>query len=230
MTKVVRFFITSSSATSTLDSVAASSALVASSRIRIGGSFRQRARDRQPLTLAARQGAPALAHFGVKPIDVVFDEIERLRPRGGRAHLLVGGVGFADAQIFCDRTIEQQRFLKNHADIAAKRGEFDVPHIHAVDLDESRLRIESAVQQRKRGRLSGSGRAHQRHGLARQRREIQVCDRRPLAVVGKRHVLELDTADQGGRALRRRAGRASPERCRARRKIRAIVAHPSPCD
>src|SRR5665647_1388902 len=48
ITKVVRFFITSSSAASTLDSVAVSSALVASSRIRIGGSFSSaRAFDRR---------------------------------------------------------------------------------------------------------------------------------------------------------------------------------------
>ena len=48
MTNVVRFFMTSSSATSNLDSVAASSALVASSRIRIGGSFSSaRAIDRR---------------------------------------------------------------------------------------------------------------------------------------------------------------------------------------
>ena len=49
--------------------------------------LQQRARNRQALALATRQRAPALAHFGVKTFDVVFDEIERLRPRGGRAHL-----------------------------------------------------------------------------------------------------------------------------------------------
>ena len=62
MTKVVRSFITSSSAACTFASVAASSALVASSRIRIGGFFEQRARDRDALALAARQHAAALAH------------------------------------------------------------------------------------------------------------------------------------------------------------------------
>ena len=56
------------------------------------------------------------------------------------------------------------------------------------------LRIEGAMQQRKRRRFAGAGRAHQRHGLARQRRKVQSRDRRPLAIVGKRHILELDAA------------------------------------
>ena len=64
--------------------------------------------------------------------------------------------------------------------------------VHAVDLDHAGLRIERAVQQRERGRLAGAGRADQRNGFARQRREREIGDRRPLAVVGERHVGEFD--------------------------------------
>ena len=50
------------------------------------------------------------------------------------------------------------------------------------------------MQQGKRGRLAGSGRAHQRHRFARQHGERQVGDRRALAVIGERNVLEFDQA------------------------------------
>ena len=61
MTKVVRPLITSSSACVTLASVTGSSALVASSRIRIGGFFSKRAGDGEPLAFAAGQKPAALA-------------------------------------------------------------------------------------------------------------------------------------------------------------------------
>ena len=54
--------------------------------------------------------------------------------------------------------------------------------------------------------------ADQRDGLARQRREVQIGDRRTLAVVGERHVLELDQAahaagiDRIGAVAHRRHG------------------------
>ena len=41
--------------------------------------------------------------------------------------------------------------------------------------------------------------ADQRDGLARQRGEVQIGDRRPLAVIGERHVVELDQPAQPAR-------------------------------
>ena len=41
--------------------------------------------------------------------------------------------------------------------------------------------------------------ADERDGLAGQRREVQVGDRRPLAVIGKRDVLEFDEAAHAAR-------------------------------
>ena len=61
MTNVVRPFITSSSAACTLASVAASSALVASSRIRIGGSFSSARAIDSRWRSPPESSAPALA-------------------------------------------------------------------------------------------------------------------------------------------------------------------------
>ena len=99
ITNVVRPFITSSRAALTLASVTASSALVASSRIRIGEILQQCARDREPLPLAAGQHPSALAGIGLKSLLVALDEFQRLRAAGCDPHLLLGRVRLADAQI-----------------------------------------------------------------------------------------------------------------------------------
>src|ERR1700731_1720974 len=106
ITNVVRPFITSSRAALSLASVTASSALVASSRIRIGGSFNS------ARALESRCRSPA--------------DNRRVR--------------LADAQIVGDRTVEQQRFLKHHADVPPQRRQRQAADVHAVDPDEAGLR------------------------------------------------------------------------------------------
>ncbi len=162
----------------------------------------ERARDRDALALAARQGASALAHLGVEAVRAAFDELERLGARTSRAHLLFRSVGLADDQVLLDRPVEQQRLLKHHADVVAQARKLDAANVHPVDLDDARLRIEGAVQQRERRRFAGAGRADQRDRLAGQRRERHVGDRGPLAVVGERDVLELDHAAHAARIHR----------------------------
>jgi hypothetical protein len=68
-----------------------------------------------------------------------------LRTFGRFAHLLLGCVWFSDPQIFNNRTVEQQRFLKHHANIPAQPGQLEFANIDPIDLDHARLRIEGAV-------------------------------------------------------------------------------------
>ena len=121
--------------------------------------------DRQPLALAARQHAAALAGVGLEAA-AALDEFERLRALGRFPHLGLGGVRLADAQILRDRAVEQQRLLKDDADVSPQRCQRDPAHVHAVDPDEAGLRIEGAMQQRNRCRLAGAGCADQRDSLA----------------------------------------------------------------
>ena len=93
MTKVVRPFMTSSSATLSRASVTGSSALVASSRIRIGGFFssaRAMARRWRSPPESSRPRSPSGAS---RPSGIAVDEVERLRAGRGVAHFGVGGVG-----------------------------------------------------------------------------------------------------------------------------------------
>ena len=54
------------------------------------------------------------------------------------------------------------------------------------------------MEQRERGRFAGAGGADEGDGLAGQRGEGQIGDRRALAVVGKRDVLGLHQAAHAG--------------------------------
>ena len=168
ITKVVRSFITSSSAACTLVSVWASSAEVASSRIRIGGFFKKRAGDRQPLTLAAGQETAALADDGVQACRGCVRR-NRAPGRARSASSISSSVasGLPRGEILADRAVEQQHFLEHHADVPAQRRELHLAQVDAVDGDAAGLRIEDAMQQRQRRGLAGAGRSDQRDHFAR---------------------------------------------------------------
>ena len=134
--------------------------------------------------------------MGVELLLAALDEIQRLGAGRGGAQFLIGRVRLADAEVLSERTIEQQRFLKHHADVSPQRRQLHRTYVHTVDLDDAGLRIERAMQQRDRGRLAGAGRTDQRDGLARQCGEGEILDRRPLAVIGERDVVEFDEARQ----------------------------------
>ena len=88
-----------SSACCTSRSLVVSSALVASSRMRIRGSFEQHPRDRQPLLLPAGEPVAALPHHGVVALGERQDPVVDVRrPRGG-LQLRLGGVGLGVAQV-----------------------------------------------------------------------------------------------------------------------------------
>src|SRR6516225_11951342 len=72
----------------------------------------QRAGDRQPLPLAARQHPPTLAGVGFESLFATLDELQRLGALRSDPQFLIRGVRLADPQIVGDRTVEQQGFLK----------------------------------------------------------------------------------------------------------------------
>ncbi len=148
-----------------------------------------------------------------------------MRALAGGAHLVDGGVGLADQEVLGDRSVEQQHLLEHDADVAAQAGEREIADVPAIDRDRARLRVEGAVEERERGRLARAGRTHQSDGLARKRSEGEVGDCRALAVVGERHVLELDQAlhpagvDGAGAVAHRRLGIEHIEELRDARRV-----------
>src|SRR3569623_15989 len=67
----------------------------------------QRARNREPLALAAGQHASALACIGVEFLLATFDEVERLRALGCLTQFLVSRIRLTDTQVLGDRAVEQ---------------------------------------------------------------------------------------------------------------------------
>ena len=118
--------------------------------------------------------------------------------------LLRRRVRLADAQILLDRSRKQHRLLEHDADIAAQRDERHVADVDAVDQHAAAVGIEDAMQQAERRRFARSGRADERDRLARRHVEGHVADRRPLAVVGKGHVLERHAPDEPAGVARAR--------------------------
>jgi len=155
---VVRSFINSSSAACTFISVVASSALVASSRIRMGGFFTnaraierrwrsppESIRPRSP-TLAAKPSGLA----SMKSSACAFAAAARISSSVAS--------GRPTRKVLADRAVEQQHLLEHHADVSAQRRKLQAAISIAVDLDRARLRIEHAVQERERRRLASPGR------------------------------------------------------------------------
>ena len=139
MTSVVRPFDEFARATAWIArSVSVSSAEVASSRIRIGGFFRNmRAMARRcfwppdsltprsPITVSSPAGRPAITSSS------------RAR-RAASTDLGLGGVEPAIGDVLAHRAGEQEDVLLHDADLAAQRGERHVADVDAVDGDRCR--------------------------------------------------------------------------------------------
>src|SRR5581483_2856853 len=83
----------------------------------------ERARDRDALPLPARERDPALADHRVVAVGKRGHELVRLREPGGLLDLLVRRVGAAEREVLADGRREQERILRDHADLAAQRRE-----------------------------------------------------------------------------------------------------------
>ena len=166
----------------------------------------QRAGDRDPLLLAARElGRPAVAE------GVELDHLER------PAHP-VPDLGFGElpdrerkGQVLANRHVREQGIvLEHHADPALVRRH--VVDRLAVQDDPAMGRGLEAREQHQAGGLARARRPEQGQELATGDVEVQVLDDQALAVVGLLHVLETDVGlvlHPGSlQRSRRRPGRA----------------------
>ena len=127
----------------------------------------QGARDRQTLTLAARERLAVLGHDGRVALRPHAHEVMRLRGARGRFQFGVGGVGLADAQVLGNRAVQQARILKDHRDLGAQRGEIHRADVMTVDGDAAGRRIVGAVEQGQGGGLARARGTHQRRPCCR---------------------------------------------------------------
>ena len=86
---------------------------------------------------------------------------------GGRAHLGVGGVRAAEADVGPGVGAEHHRVLRHQAQPRAHIGRVGIAQIHAVQPDRAAAaRVVEPQQQLQHRRLAGAGRADQGHRLA----------------------------------------------------------------
>ncbi len=174
MTKVVRSLVSAFKARWMRASVALSSALVASSRIRIGASLSiARAIDRRWRSPPDSERA-AFGDQGRIAVGFDDDEVMRLGSLRGGFEFRVARFGLADAQVVGDRAVEQARILEHHGDVLAQRMQTDLADVDAIDADAPCARIVGAIEQAQRRGLARAGRADQRHRAAGRDAETQV--------------------------------------------------------
>ena len=187
-------------------SVFASTALVASSRMRMRGSDRiararatrcrcppDRVSPRSPTTVAQRQ-----PHLGRVALGQLPDEPVRLGHPRSALDLVVGGVGTTVGDVRADRVGEQKAVLEGHADLASQRVQRDRAEVVAVDGHPSRVRVVEARQHGRDGGFAAAAGADDRDPLAGRDAQRQVAQDRCLFVVAERDAVELDLATHGG--------------------------------
>ena len=204
MTSVVRPRRRRSSASCTSRSLSASSELVASSSSSTRGIAQDRAGDRDPLPLAAGQAHALLAEEGVEALGQAVEELARRGRVGCRAHLLVGGLRPAVAQVRPGIGREDHRLLRHEADPGAKRHRVEIAQIGAVQQDRAGARVVEAHQQLEHAGLAGAGRTDQGDRLARRDRDVEPMQGRE---VGPRRIGEVDRGEAHSAARRLRQGR-----------------------
>ena len=193
MTIVVRSAISRSSASCTSRSLSASSADVASSSSSSGAFAQKRARDRDALSLTARQSRPAFAHERVEPFRKRTQEFLGMRIARGLPDLVLARVPIAVAEVVARGGGEHHRFLRHQRDALADVRRIGVLQVDAVDQHAPRLRIVEALGELEDGRLSGAGRPNHREPLARLHRQAEALER---GHIPPRRIMEGDVLER----------------------------------
>src|SRR5262249_25510853 len=113
--------------------------------------------DRDTLALAARERDAALADHGVVALRQALDELVRLRGPRSLLHLVLRELTATERDVVADGGAEEERILRDHADLASQRRERDVADVHAVDHDAPSEDVVEARHERRERRLAGAG-------------------------------------------------------------------------
>ena len=144
-------------------SVAGSTALVASSRIRQARIGDLRAHERDQLSLADRELFTALTGTGVQPV------LERAHPLAESqllercVDLAIGGALAPGLDVLAHRPVEEEAVLRHHTDRDPARRRVDLSQVGAPYLDRAGPWVGEAGEQLRERRLAAPRLAHDRH-------------------------------------------------------------------
>ena len=121
-----------------------------------------RARDRDPLLLAAGEAVAALADDGVVALGQRRDHVVDPGSLGGRLDLLVGRVRLREAEVLAHRRVEEVRLLRDDADEVGQRLEAQVADVDAADRDPPAADVVEPRREVAERRLPRAGLADER--------------------------------------------------------------------
>ena len=142
------------------------------------------------LPLAARQRHAALADPGVVAMREFHDEVVGVRRLGRRHDGLQADVGSPVGDVVADGAGEQPGILHDDADVPSQRPQLQIPHVDAVQADDTAGGVVKTRDQLRQGAFAAAGAAQQRHRLPRFGGEADVVQNRQMAVIVKADVLE----------------------------------------
>ena len=166
--------------------------------------LQHRARDRDPLLLAARKLEAALADRRLIALRQRADEPVDLGVLGRRVDVRLARAVAPVADVVDDRIVEQHRVLRHHADRGAQRTLGDRADVLPVDQDAPGGRLVEPEQEPRDRRLAGARRPDDGDRVARRRLERNAAQDRPGGIIGELDVLEPDRAGAHLQAAARR--------------------------
>ena len=113
------------------------------------------ARDRDPLSLAAREPDTAVADHGVIAIGELRDELVGVGDLGGTDNLGVREPVAPIRDVVPDRRVEQERLLGDDAEEPPVGGLLERPQVAAVDRDRPGDRVVQPEDEVGEGRFAG---------------------------------------------------------------------------
>ena len=122
-----------------------------------------RAGDGHPLLLPARKREPALSDHGAVAVRKARDIGSQTRQFRRARDLPVGSGAHAPRDVFPQRRAEQERFLRNEADLTPDFRRIEIPQVHAVHQNRAGGGIHQARDQAHQRALPAARVAHDRH-------------------------------------------------------------------
>ena len=160
------------------------------------------ARDGEQLALALRQvGAVSRDRRVVAPRQAAD---KRIRAGGlsSGAHLLVGRVELAKADVLRNGAAKQVRVLQHNAKRPAQAGLGDMLDVDAVVRDLAVINLVETVDEVGDGRLTGACGAHKRNLLPRLGKQVEIREYAGARHVGKVHGVEAHVTGKRDQAAR----------------------------
>src|SRR5579884_1477318 len=154
------------------------------------------ARDGETLLLPSGETVAALAHHSVQALREIDDAVIDVGRSGCLCQLCVAGVGTREEEVLADGGVEEERLLGDGGDDVGQRGQLQVPHVVAIDLDRSAADVVKPGSQIRDGRLAGAAWPDEGHQLTGLGLEVDVVKRElgTLRIVGEVDVVEGDAA------------------------------------